>query len=116
MDAAAGTLTLLVRGGTEKDLRGRTVVVDVPAGVPVLRNDVAAGLADLRVGDEVAVKARRTGTTVVVQRVSAEGPEDVVEPEPEPTVEPTPEPTVEPAPAPEPTVEPEPAPEPTPAP
>ena len=74
----ADSLTASVEGGT-KSLRGTEAVFSVPADVRVNRDDVTVTLADVQVGDHVAV----TGTTVdgvlVANKVNASSPEPIEE-------------------------------------
>lgn len=74
VDAPAGTLSVLVDGGT-KSLRGAEVTVTVPSDVAVNRDDVAATLGDVLVGDHVAVRGARSGETLTANRVNATSPE-----------------------------------------
>lgn len=63
VDAAAGTLTVLVHGGPYKLLRGTEVTVSVDPDAKVTREGEAT-LADLVVGDHVVVKARTVTLTI----------------------------------------------------
>ncbi|HUR74583.1 MAG TPA: hypothetical protein VMZ00_09920 [Sporichthya sp.] len=80
VDPAASTLSFVVRGGQVKALRGCTLTVVVTAATKINRNDAAAALGDIAVGDHVNVKgtSARDATTGAVTytatRVSAEAP------------------------------------------
>ena len=71
------TLTFVVRGGQVKALRGCTLTVEVNADTKINRNDAAATLADVVVGDHVNVKGKTTrdavsgDVTYTATRVSA---------------------------------------------
>lgn len=82
--ASADSIVLTVKG-TSKNVRATSLTISVPATAKVTRNDVVVTLADLLVGDHVAVAGTK-GTTGVLtaQLVNAEGPV-VVEPTPAPT-------------------------------
>lgn len=72
------TLTMSVVGGT-KALRGTAVLVSVPADVRINRDDVPVTLADLQVGDHVAVRGSRVEGVLVAARVNATSPEPVID-------------------------------------
>jgi hypothetical protein len=77
VDTTAGSVSLVVRGGQVKALRGCTITVLVPATAKVNRNHAAVTLADVAVGDHVNVKGTlakdaTTGhVTYTASRVSA---------------------------------------------
>ncbi len=99
------SVTFTVKGGRDKALRGKPLTVTVPGTARVVRNDEAATLADVLVGDKVTVQLVKAGEVLTARRLIARG---VAAPAPAPT-EPAP---TEPAPTePAPT---EPAPAPTP--
>jgi hypothetical protein len=100
VDVAAGTVTVMVRGGGHQALRGKKITLAVPATAVVRRNAVAATPADLVAGDRIQVKGDRVGSAHTVRRVSATSAA-VTTPAPTPSVEPT-----EPSETPEPTVTP----------
>ena len=81
VDAEAGTLSFTVRGGQNKALRGCVLTVVVNADTKIVRNDAAATLADVVVGDHVNVKgtsakpADSTDVTYTAKRVAASGAE-----------------------------------------
>jgi hypothetical protein len=105
VDPAAGTLTLTVRGGRDKALRGHLLTVTVTSRTTVRRNDDAADLGDLLPGDHVNVKGTKTAMTYTATRVSA-GAADTPDPTPSapvPTATATPAPTTSMTPEPTPT-------------
>ena len=59
-DTPSATITLKVKGG-ERSLHGKTVSLVVDGKTVVRRGVRGAKVADLRVGDRVAVQARRLG-------------------------------------------------------
>lgn len=81
VDATAGTVTFVVRGGQNKALRGCLLTVVVTATTKIQRDDVAATLADVVAGDHVNVKGGTTrdavtgDVTYTATRVSASAPE-----------------------------------------
>ena len=85
----ADSLTVAVKGGT-KSLRASDAVFAVAPDARINRNDVAATLAEIQVGDHAAVQATRTDAGLVAHRVNAESPEPIVE---EPTETVTEDPT-----------------------
>ncbi|WP_199509647.1 hypothetical protein [Nucisporomicrobium flavum] len=115
VDAQAGTVTLLAKGGT-KDVRKRTVTVVVPAKASLRVNGKKVTLSGVAAGQRIEVVGRRTGDvyTADVVRVSGKGVKPAPSPSvtPTPTTEPTTEPTDDPsddptdAPSEDPTVEP----------
>jgi hypothetical protein len=106
VDADAGTVTIKILGGGHKALRATKLTLTVPASAAVRRNDAAATLGELVVGDKLQVKGDRVGTVHTVRRVSAKA--SVVAPTPAPT--PSPEPSPEPSETPEPIESPTPTP------
>ncbi|WP_432492640.1 hypothetical protein [Kineococcus auxinigenes] len=110
VDAAAGTLTVTVRGGRDKSLRGKELVVAVAESAKIVRDDAAVELAEIAVGDHVSVKGTRGTAGPTATRVSADSgdEQDGGDPTATPTTEPTASPTTEPAATPtvEPTTEP----------
>ncbi|WP_337059791.1 hypothetical protein [Kineococcus sp. G2] len=96
VDATAGTLTITVRGGRDKKLRGTEFTVTVAEGAKVVRDDAPAELAEITVGDRVNVKGTRGTDGPVATRISAGSGEDGGEPTETPTAEPTAEPTATP--------------------
>jgi hypothetical protein len=74
VDAAAGSITMTVKGGN-KDLRGSTLTLSVAPGARIRRDDNAATLAELQVGDKVAVAGTRSASGLTAARVNAEAPE-----------------------------------------
>lgn len=79
------SLTVAVKGGSPKSLRGSEAVFTVPVDARINRDDVAATVAQIQPGDHVAVKATRVDGVLVARRVNAESPEPIVE-EPTETV------------------------------
>ncbi len=81
VDAEAGTVSFVVRGGQNKALRGCVLTVAVNADTKISRNGNAATLADLVAGDHVNVKgtsakdATTAEVTYTAKRVSASGGE-----------------------------------------
>ncbi len=80
VDAAAGTVTLVARGGT-KDVRGHTVTVLVPGTARIVLDDAPATLADLTAGFRITVTGTRAGTVHTASKVQAHSPEPADEPE-----------------------------------
>jgi hypothetical protein len=95
VDAEAGTVTLLAKGGT-KDVRKRTVTVAVPAKASLRVNGKKATLAGVSAGQRIEVVGRRSGDVYTAEVVRVSG--KTVKPAPSPSVTPTPtvEPTTEP--------------------
>ena len=81
VDAAASTLSFVVRGGQNKALRGCTLTVVVTEATKVSRDGAAATLADVVAGDHVNVKgtlardAASGDVTYTATRVSASAAE-----------------------------------------
>lgn len=100
VDAAAGTVTLLAKGGT-KDVRRKTITVSVPAKASLRLNGKKVTLAALGSGQRIEVAGRRTGTAYTAEIVRAKG--KAAKPAPGPTVTPSP---VTPLPSAPPTTEP----------
>ena len=81
VDAAAGTLTVTVKGGRDKAVRGTDVTVTVPAAATVRREatdgtETAISLADVVAGERARVKGVRAADgTVTATRVSVEAAE-----------------------------------------
>lgn len=71
VDLETATLTMSVKGGTERELRGGSVSVVVPESAQVRRGEVAATLAELVVGDRVTVKGVRFDGVLTIERVRA---------------------------------------------
>ena len=72
------TLTLAPTTGGNARTKPAPVTVAVSPTAVVIRDDVAATLADLVAGDHVAASGTRTGTSVTVTKVIATSPEPVV--------------------------------------
>ncbi len=70
VDAAGSSLTMAVKGGNRKDLRGKWVLVPVAAGASIMRQGAIVTLDKLAVGDHVMVK----GAHHKANKVRAEGP------------------------------------------
>ena len=101
VDAAAGTLTLTVKGGRDKALRDAPLTVTLAKGAKVTRAGAVVELSAVQVGDRVHVMGTRTGTGYSVVRVSAAASDDAQpQPEPTPVPQPTPTPTQSATPAP----------------
>jgi len=103
VDAQAGTVTLLAKGGT-KDVRKKTITVSVPAKASLRLNGRKVTLAALASGQRIEVVGRRTGTVYTADLVRASG--KGVKPAPSPTVTPSPVTPSPSAPVTEPTDEP----------
>lgn len=73
--ADGGSITLTVKGGNQRDLRGTSQVVTVAPGASVQRNDADAQLSDVLVGDHVMVKGTKDGAGFTATKVRAEAPE-----------------------------------------
>jgi hypothetical protein len=79
VDAAAGTVSFVVRGGQNKALRGCVLTVVVTADTKLLRNGVVATVAELGAGDHVNVKgtsakdATTSEVTYTAKRIAAAG-------------------------------------------
>ena len=97
VDATAGTVTLVVKGGSKRQLRGTSLTVNVTDSTRIRRNGEKATLADLVAGDRVMVEGTRTDSGYSALRVRARSAKsDDVTPTPEPSDSPTP--TAAPAP------------------
>jgi hypothetical protein len=103
VDAAAGTVTVVAKGGT-KDVKGKTVTISVPSAVRIQLNGARKKLADLGAGFRITITGTRVGSVYTAAKVQATGTK--TKPAPKPTTSPTPTPT----PTPEPTDTPTPAP------
>ncbi len=75
VDVEAGTVTFRVHGGKFKAVRGTELTVIVADGARVRRNEAAATLADLQVGDRVRAKGVRQDGVWTAKRVKAESPD-----------------------------------------
>jgi hypothetical protein len=75
VDATAHTVTFRVHGGKVKALRGTELTVVVADGARVRRDDAAATLADLAVGDKVRAKGKQVDGVYTASRVQAESPQ-----------------------------------------
>ncbi|BFU43105.1 DUF5666 domain-containing protein [Krasilnikovia sp. MM14-A1004] len=73
IDADAGTLTVVVKGGT-KNVRNSTVTVSVPSTARIKRNGKKVPFASLAVGDRIEMKGTRDGDVFTASRVQAHGP------------------------------------------
>ena len=73
------TLTVAVKGGT-KNVRGLADPFFVSETAKINRNDEAAELADLQVGDHVAVKGTYAEGVFTASKINAEGEEVVADP------------------------------------
>lgn len=90
-DPTAGTVTLVVKVGTTRQLRGTSLTVKVTDGTKIRRNGEKATLAELVAGDRVLVEGTRTDAVYVAFRVRARSAKtDDVTPTPEPSDSPTP--------------------------
>ncbi|HEY0000656.1 MAG TPA: hypothetical protein VGB74_09390 [Actinoplanes sp.] len=96
VNAAAGTVTVAVKGGT-KEVRGKTVTVKVPPTVRIVVNGARKTLADIGTGFQIAVGGTQTGTVYLATKVTATGKK--VRPVPSPTVSPSPSIPVTPSPS-----------------
>jgi hypothetical protein len=107
VDPNGATLTLQVRGGRDKKLRGTAVTLVVPDAARITRNGASVDLSGLQAGDRVTVQARQKDKVITVLRVIARAAkatpapttpgDDDSTPEPTPTTPhdsaPTPTPT-----------------------
>jgi hypothetical protein len=94
VDAGAGTVTLLAKGGT-KDVRKKTVTVSVPDRASLRLNGKKVTLSALAAGQRIEVVGRRSGSTYTAEVVRVSG--KTVKPAPSPSVTPSPSaPTTEP--------------------
>ena len=79
VDAAAGTVSFVVRGGQNKAIRGCVLTVVVTENTKINRNDEVATLAQLAAGDHVNVKgtsakdATTSEVTYTAKRIAASG-------------------------------------------
>ncbi|WP_432506888.1 hypothetical protein [Kineococcus arenarius] len=98
VDTAAATLTITVRGGRDKELRGTEFTVAVAEGARIVRDDAPAELAEIAVGDHVNLKGTRGTDGPTATRVSADSgdEQDGDDPTATPTADPTTTPTAEP--------------------
>lgn len=72
----ADTLTLLVKGGNQKAMRGQPATVKVPATAKVTRNGEKVALSAVQVGDHVAVQGKKVGSDLVARAVHAAAPDE----------------------------------------
>lgn len=105
IDATGSTLTLTVRRGTTKAIRGGSVDIGLTTDTVIRRNGDDAALSDLQAGDRVVVEGVRTGSSYVALRVRARTAKTLDDgtgptPTPSPSVTPTPAPTPVPTPTP----------------
>lgn len=70
VDAAGSSLTIAVKGGNRKDLKGKWVLVPVAANASIMRNGAVVTLDKVMVGDHVMVQ----GANHKARKVRAEGP------------------------------------------
>lgn len=104
VDAGAGTLTVKVRGGRDKQVRKNGLTLTVPEHVKITRNGKRVALADLKAGDRVNVQTRQAAKVITVVRVTAKGVKAVPTPDPTESTEPMPVETTDPEETPEPDV------------
>ncbi|RZU49520.1 hypothetical protein EV385_1273 [Krasilnikovia cinnamomea] len=83
IDVEAGTLTVVVKGGT-KNIRHRTVTVSVSPTARIKRNGKKVSLASLAVGDRIKLRGAKKDDTYTVSRIQAQGPRKP-KPAPSPT-------------------------------
>ena len=76
VSVSGDTLTVSVKGGNRKSLKGTDAVFTVAEGAKINRDDAPATLADLVAGDHVAVKGMRDGETLLASKVNATSPEE----------------------------------------
>jgi hypothetical protein len=72
VDPAASTVEVVTRGGNARPRV--TTVVTVPATAVVVVDGVVADLTAVTTGQDVLVKGRRTGSTVLITRVEVTTP------------------------------------------
>ena len=81
------SVTLDVKGGNTKSVKGMDVQVNVAADASIKRNDLDATLAEVLADDHVMLQGYVVGDVFTAVKVRAEG---IVSPAPEPAPEPTP--------------------------
>lgn len=79
------TITVGVKGG-DKALRGTAVLINVASDAKITRDDLAATLAEVQVGDHVAIQGTRADGVLTAAKVNASSPEPLID---EPTEDPT---------------------------
>ncbi|MBB2946943.1 hypothetical protein FB565_006711 [Actinoplanes lutulentus] len=85
VDAAKGTVTVAVKGGT-KDVKGRTVTIGVPSSVRILLNGKKVAVSALAAGNKITVAGTRIDAAYTATKVQASGK---AKPTPRPSVTPT---------------------------
>lgn len=74
------SITLAVKGGSPRGLRGKTQAFTVPAGASIIRNGKHVALSAILVGDHAMVKGLRSGDTAgatyTTHKVRAQSRED----------------------------------------
>lgn len=66
------TITLVVKGGSARQLRGKTQAFTVAAGASVSRNGQATAVSAIQNGDHAMVKGTWTGDVYTAQKVRAQ--------------------------------------------
>lgn len=75
VDAAAGTVTVVVKGGS-RDLHGTTQTFSVSPDAVIELDDATATLADLGAGDHASIRGTRNSDgSFTATRISASSPE-----------------------------------------
>ena len=105
VDAAAGTVTVQVKGGT-KDVRRTAVTIAVPPAARIVVNGAGKALADVAVGYSITVTGTNSGGALTAARIEARGKKPAAKPAPAPTTKPSPGVAPSPAPSDDPTPEP----------
>jgi hypothetical protein len=70
---SATSITITVHGGREKALRDKPLVVVVTATTEVRRNDAAATISSVKVGDHANIKGTKIADVFTATRISASG-------------------------------------------
>ncbi|HVE45500.1 MAG TPA: hypothetical protein VNA57_01970 [Acidimicrobiales bacterium] len=74
-DVSAASITLVVKGGSSRQLRGKTQSFAVPADANVMRNGQKVPLSAIQKGDKAMVKGAKTGDTYTARKVRAQSRE-----------------------------------------
>lgn len=69
------SITLVVKGGSARQLRGKTQTFTVASGASVKRNGQAVAVSAIQKDDHAMVKGGRTGDTYTAQKVRAQSRE-----------------------------------------
>lgn len=74
-DVSAASITIVVKGGSSRELRGKTQSFAVPADANVMRNSQKVAVSAIQKGDKAMVKGAKTGDTYTAKKVRAQSRE-----------------------------------------